>query len=115
MTRIRTINIEASLPTLDEARRRVIEEIRKARRDGVRVLRIIHGYGSTGRGGKLCHGLRKSFGLRKKEGVIKDFIPGEDFSIFNGTTLSLLEAEPELRNDPDLDATNAGVTVVWLK
>ena len=115
MTVIQTINVEASLPGLDEARRLVIEEIRKARREGVRVLKIIHGYGSTGKGGKLCHGLRKSFGLRRQEGVIRDFIPGEDFSIFNGATLSLLEAVPELRGDPDLDATNEGVTVVWLK
>ena len=115
MTTIRTINIEAGLPTLDEARRLVIEEIRKARRDGVRVLKVIHGYGSSGKGGKLCHGLRKSFRLRKQEGVIKDFIPGEDFSIFNATALSLLEAAPELSRDPDLNATNEGVTIVWLK
>jgi hypothetical protein len=111
---LRTINIEADLPTLDEARRRVIEEIRKAKREGVRVLKIIHGYGSSGKGGALCIGLRKSFVLRRKEGVIKDFVPGEDFSIFNRTTLSMLEAAPGLRGDPDLDATNEGVTLVWL-
>jgi hypothetical protein len=40
---------------------------------------------------------------------------GEDFSIFDQTTLSLLEAVPELRGDPDLNATNEGVTVLWLK
>ena len=51
----------------------------------------------------------------QKEGVIKDFIAGEDFSIFNDAVLSLLEAMPELRGDPDLDATNEGVTILWLK
>ena len=115
MSAIRTYNVEAGLPTLDEARRLVIAEIKRARREGVKVLKVIHGYGSTGKGGTLCFGLRKSFGLRKKEGVIKDFIPGEDFSIFNGTALALLEAVPGLRGDPDLGATNDGVTVVWLK
>ena len=59
---------------------------------------------------KMC-----SFGLRKKEAVIKDFIAGEDFSIFNDTVLALLEAVPELRGDPDLGATNEGVTILWLK
>ena len=34
---------------------------------------------------------------------------------FNDATLSLLEAVPELRGDPDLSATNEGVTVLWLK
>jgi len=72
-------------------------------------------YGSSGTGGKLCVGLRKSFGLRKKEGVIKDFVAGDEFSIFNETTLTLLEAMPELRGDPDLGAINEGVTIVWLK
>lgn len=110
-----TFNVEAGFPTLDEARRLVSDEIKDAKRKGIRALKIIHGYGSSGKGGALCTGLRKSFGLRKKEGVIKDFIPGEDFSIFNNTTLSLLEAVPELRGDPDLNATNEGVTVLWLK
>ena len=81
----------------------------------MRVLKIIHGYGSSGKGGKLNFGLRKSFALRKREGVIRDFIAGEDFSIFNPTVLTLLEAVPELRGDPDLNATNEGVTVLWLK
>jgi hypothetical protein len=50
-----------------------------------------------------------------KRKVIKDFIAGEDFSIFNETTLALQEMVPGLRGDPDLDATNEGVTIVWLK
>jgi hypothetical protein len=115
MTSIRTFNVEAGLPTLDEARRLVIAEINRAKREGVKVLKVIHGYGSSGTGGRLCIGLRKSFGLRKKEGVIKDFIAGEDFSIFNEPTLTVLEAVPDLRGDSDLDATNEGVTIIWLK
>jgi len=115
MNPIRTYNVEAGLPTLDDARRSVIAEIKRAKRDGVKVLKVIHGYGSSGKGGALCVGLRKSFGLRKKEGVIKHFIAGEDFTIFNPTVLALLEAVPELRGDPDLAATNEGVTILWLK
>jgi len=115
MSAIRTFNVEAGLPTLDEARRLVIEEIRRAKREGVKVLKVIHGYGSSGKGGALCVGLRKSFGLRKKERVIKDLIAGENFSIFNDTVLTLLEAVPEMRGDPDLNSTNEGITVLWLK
>ena len=115
MSAIRTFNVEAGLPTLDDARRLVIAEIKQAKRDGARVLKVIHGYGSSGKGGALCIGLRKSFRLRKKEGVIKDFIAGEDFSIFNDTALALVEAVPEVRGDPDLNATNEGATILWLK
>lgn len=113
--KLRIYNIEADLPTLDEARRRVIGEIRQAKRAGVRVLKVIHGYGSSGKGGTLRIGLRKSFQLRKKEKAILDFFPGEDFSIFNPSVIALLEAIPELRGDPDLNATNEGVTVVWIR
>jgi hypothetical protein len=115
MAIVRTTNVEVDWPSLEEARKRAIEAIRKARRDRVAVLKIIHGYGSSGQGGTLRLGLRKSFRLRKKEGVIKEFIPGEDFSIFNATTLALLEAVPELRHDPDVNATNEGMTLLWLK
>ncbi len=115
MNAIRTYNVEAGLPVLDEARRLVIEEIKRAKREGVKVLKVIHGYGSSGKGGSLCVGLRKSFRLRKKEGVIKDFVAGEDFSIFNEKVLALLEAVPEMRADLDLNAANEGVTILWLR
>jgi hypothetical protein len=115
MSAIRIYNVETGLPSLDEARRLVIGEIKRAKREGIKVLKVIHGYGSSGRGGTLCVGLRKSFRLRKKEGVIKDFIAGEEFSIFNPMVLALLEAVPELRGDPELNATNEGVTILWLK
>ena len=109
-----TLNIERDLPTLEEARRQLLAEIKRAKAQGVRVLKVIHGYGSSGKGGALCIGLRKSFGLRKKERIIRDFIAGEDFSIFNETTLALLEAAPELRGDADLNAMNEGITILWL-
>jgi len=115
MSAIRTFNVEAGMPTLDEARRLVAAEIKRAKREGAKALKVIHGYGSSGKGGALCVGLRKSFGLRKKEGVIKHFIAGEDYSIFNQSVLALLEAVPELRSDSDLNATNEGITVLWLK
>ncbi len=115
MSLIRFYNVEAGMPILDEARRLVMAEIKKAKREGARVLKVIHGYGSSGKGGALRIGLRKSFVLRKKEGVIKDFIPGDDFTIFNEHVLDLLAVAPGLRGDPDLGAANEGVTFLWLK
>lgn len=115
MSLFRVFNLEADLPTLEEARKRLSAATKEARREGCRALKIIHGYGSSGKGGVLKIGLRKSLLLRKKEGAIKDFIPGEDFSIFNQTTLDLLEAVPQLRGDPDLNALNEGVTLVWVR
>jgi hypothetical protein len=38
----------------------------------------------------------------------------QDFSIFNGTTLDLLETGAELRGDQDLGAINDGVPIILL-
>jgi hypothetical protein len=112
---IRTINLELDWPTVDEARRRVVEEIRACKKDKVRVLKVIHGWGSSGKGGSLRIGLQKSFALRKKEGVIRDFFPGEQFSIFDPRVLAMLEEVSALSGDPDLNTTNEGLTVVWIR
>ena len=111
----RELNLELGRPTADEALRRLEAELEAARHMNTPLLKLIHGYGSSGKGGALCVGLRKSFRLRRKDGVIRDFIPGEDFSIFNDRVLALLEAVPEMRGDPDLNATNEGITILWLK
>ena len=41
MSTVRTINVEAGLPMLDEARRLVIEEIKRAKREEVKMLKVI--------------------------------------------------------------------------
>src|SRR4029079_1613281 len=64
---MRTINLEPGLPSLDEARRFLLAQIDAARKDGVRLLKVIHGYGSSGSEGVLCAGIRKSLRLRVKE------------------------------------------------
>jgi hypothetical protein len=112
---LRTFDVEADRPSLDEARRRVTEEIRQARAGGAVVLKVIHGYGSSGKGGALRVGLRRSFARRVREGAIRGFVAGEDFTIFDATVLQMLDACPALRRDPDLGASNPGVTFVWLR
>jgi len=89
--------------------------INQAKREGAKVLKVIHGCGSSGKGRALCVGLRKSFGLRKKEGVIKDIVAGEASSIFNPTVLAPRKAGTGLRGDLVPSATNEGVTILWLK
>ncbi len=111
---VHCVNLEMDFPTVDEARRRLAEELRLAKSRRVRVMKVIHGYGSSGVGGKLCHALRKSLALRKKEGAIAGYIPGEQLSIFNAATLDALNRFPELNGDSDLERANEGITVVLL-
>jgi hypothetical protein len=110
----RTINLESGKPALDEARRRLLSEMEAARQRGVRVLKVIHGYGSTGAGGTLCAGIRKSLRLRVKEGKALSVIMGERFSTDTQETRELLRRHPSLRRDHDLNRANPGVSIVEL-
>jgi hypothetical protein len=111
---VRTINVEAGRPSLDEARRFLLAQMQAAAQDGIRILKVIHGYGSSGAGGVLCAGIRKSLRLRVKEGKALVIIPGERFSSDFVETRDLLARRPELRRDRDLNRANPGITLVEL-
>jgi hypothetical protein len=111
---IETLNIEEGRPTIDEARRKLIDVIRSARERGVAALKIIHGYGSSGVGGALRPALRKSLSLRKKEGLVNCFAYGEKWSPFDPMSQAVLAACPALSGDRDLAQSNPGITIVVL-
>jgi hypothetical protein len=50
---LRTVNLEEGLPSVEQARTRLVSEITSARSAGTRLLKVIHGYGSSGVGGDL--------------------------------------------------------------
>ncbi|MCL5098683.1 MAG: Smr/MutS family protein [Candidatus Omnitrophica bacterium] len=111
---MRTINIESGQPTVDEARRRLLVEIDCARKQGLRVLKVIHGWGSSGEGGKLGPAIRKSLRLRLKEGKASLVVPGERFSSDTLEGRHLLQRYPDLRRDRDFNRANPGITIVEL-
>lgn len=111
---MRTINLEQNQPTLEEARRQLLARMEAARREGERVLKIVHGYGSSGEGGVLCAGIRRSLRLRVKEGKALRMVPGERFSSDANEARELLQRHPALRHDRDLNRQNPGITLVEL-
>ena len=55
----KTVNIEKGMPRLENAKVMLQDQINMARRTGIKVLKVIHGYGSSGTGGILRTELRK--------------------------------------------------------
>lgn len=49
---------------------------------GCHALKVIHGYGSTGQGGAIKTACLKLCADRKRTGVIRHFVRGEDFTPF---------------------------------
>lgn len=114
MGALREVNLELGMPYAKDAVRRLTFEVHHSKDMGCAVLKIIHGYGSSGKGGKIRLAARErlEFLLRKRE--IRAYIPGERFSIFEEDTRRALQACPELRKDRDLERSNNGVTFIVL-
>ena len=111
---MRTVNLENGMPDLETARRRLLAEMDAARKQGVRILKVIHGWGSTGAGGTLAMGIRKSLRLRVKEGKALAVIAGERFSSDTNEGRELVQRHPSVRSDRDFNRANPGITVVEL-
>lgn len=111
---LREVNLELGRPVVDKALSRLKLELRSSRKMGVSVLKIIHGYGSSGTGGKIRLATRRYLSSLQSRGEIKGLIPGEQFSIFDETTRRAFLSCDALRQDHDLERHNNGVTFILL-
>jgi hypothetical protein len=109
-----TLNLEAGKPTVEEARRRLEDGLATARARGVRFMKLIHGYGSSGKGGKIRSALPKTLRRLVSTGLVAEFIPGERWRRGDATTDALLRKYPAMREETDLDRGNQGITIVAL-
>lgn len=110
----KTVNLEAGRPVLEVAISKLYETIADSVRNDVNVLTLIHGYGSSGKGGVIRSECRKILDLLKSKGQISDYIPGEDFNKRSGSVKSLLRRYPQLSEDKHLNRGNKGITLVIL-
>jgi hypothetical protein len=110
--RQKTINLELGRPIVATALARLEREIEAARAAGVQVMTIIHGYGSSGKGGVIREECRKTLAYLQSIGRISSCIPGEEFHRKAGPTRSLLRRYPELAGDAKLGRNNPGITLV---
>ncbi|MBQ1675663.1 MAG: Smr/MutS family protein [Oscillospiraceae bacterium] len=115
MPHIRELNLELGHPTADEALRRLSAELVACRHMHTPLMKVIHGYGSSGKGGRIRTACRKYLEQAQRDGFIVCYIKGESFSIFDEVTRQYLNTYPLLRQDRDLDRENRGVTFVFLK
>jgi hypothetical protein len=108
------VDVKFDMPPAELAVRRVTYNLRNGKSLGAAAIKFIHGYGSTGRGGKIRTEIRRYLAEQKRSGRIRDFVAGEDFSIFDESTRAAFALCDELRRDRDLDRHNNGVTIAVL-
>ena len=91
-----TVNLEDGLPTLAQAQNRLEGELARCRAHGGKVVKLIHGYGSSGTGGKLRLGIRHDLRTKQRRSLIKLIVPGEEWDIFDQASRQLLDICPDL-------------------
>ena len=115
MNTLREVNIKYDMPTADQAVKRTTFEIENARRLGVKCVKIVHGYGSHGRGGAILVALRQMLSTYKKQKRIVDYFGGDRWNIFDKETLEILNKDKTIYNDEDMGKANPGITIIVLK
>ena len=102
------------MPLVSEALQRLNKELALARRDKTSLLKLVHGFGSTGVGGDIRIAVQKRLVEMAQHGEIRGCIFGENWSKSNETAWKLLQSHAELKSDSDLGRGNRGITIVLL-
>jgi hypothetical protein len=102
------------MPSVQQALQRLDRELALARQDTAKLLKLVHGYGSTGAGGDIRIAVQKRLMELAQNGQIRGCIFGENWSKSDEMAWKLLQSQPELKNDSDLGRHNQGITIVLL-
>jgi hypothetical protein len=102
------------MPQVHEALQRLDRELNLARKEKAVLLKLVHGYGSTGAGGDIRIAVQKSLLEMVRTGQIGGCIFGENWSKSDESAWKLLQSHPELKLDSDLGRRNQGITIVLL-
>jgi hypothetical protein len=110
----RVVNLEKGMPLVPRALERLDGEMRSGSGQGLKVLTLIHGYGSSGTGGAIKAAVLHQLQFFRLQGRIKEIIPGEEFEGRSGRGRQLLRRFPFLADHRDLNRANPGITLIIL-
>jgi hypothetical protein len=102
------------MPVVREALQRLDRELAVARQSKATLLKLVHGYGSTGAGGDIRIAVQKRLLEMAQGGQIRGCIFGENWSKSDEATWKLLQSHADLKKDSDLGRGNRGITIVLL-
>lgn len=111
---MKCVSLKEGMPPVQEALSRLDHELANARHEGFLLIKIIHGYGSSGAGGEIRLAAQKRLREMIDRSEIRGCIFGENWRKSDADTWKLLGAHPDLKQDHDLGRRNLGITVVVL-
>jgi hypothetical protein len=111
----KTVNLKQGLPTVAVALARLEQALRQAGLERAAVVTVIHGYGSSGKGGAIRLQCRKMLDHLVACGHIKAVIAGEDLRRHSGAGKDLWRRFPDLDKYLRVDLGNPGITIIVLR
>ena len=112
--RSKIVNLAEGMPTVAQALLRLERGLSLARQERATLVKLIHGYGSKGVGGRLREEVQSELMRLKRNGQIHGYIPGEEFRASNAESWALVQSHRPLRDDHDFNRGNRGITLVVL-
>jgi len=111
--KIKTINLKKGMPFVDEALDTLSLELELARSQGVKVLRVIHGYGSSGPGGEIKQAVLRELASLPRARRVRVYVVGDRLEATKKGR-DLLNRFPGLKSKLLSDRDNPGITFVQL-
>ena len=111
---MKTVNLKEGMPQVHQALSRLAGELARAQAEGYGLVKLVHGYGSTGAGGEIRIAVQRNLREMSDHGQIRGCIFGENWSTSDEQTWTLLGSHADLKQDRDLGKQNRGITVVML-
>jgi hypothetical protein len=109
------LNIKQDGPYVDEALERLTEYLRKSLELGIKAIVLIHGYGSSGEGGRIKWAIHDALENNRYSDRVDEYHFGENVAFGSQAYHALLKRRPGLK--PYLKRFkegNAGMTVLLL-
>jgi DNA-nicking Smr family endonuclease len=109
------INLEAGGPTAEEALERLTQQVRAASEAGIRALIVIHGYGSSGSGGKIKWVVRDALENNYVSDRVDEYHFGEDLALGSSGYQVAIKRRASLKQHlSQFKIGNAGMTVLLM-
>lgn len=108
---VMTYDIKSDMPDRIEAGNR-LRDILRLSKGKEKVIKIIHGYGSSGTGGIIKRGVHKTLQQLQNNGQIRAYIPGESFDRLMGFDEIIRTYSHLIKHDSDYKKGNDGITYI---
>jgi glycerol dehydrogenase-like iron-containing ADH family enzyme len=109
------INIKQGAPTVEEALESLTEHLRKCTELGIKAIVLIHGYGSSGEGGRIKWAIHEALEHNLYADRVTEYFFGEQVAFGSDAYHALLKRRPGLKQYlKRFKEGNAGMTVLLL-